>query len=121
MHIKNPGPEIKKAVTSAVEWFKESAIQGIRVERIESSEAKFIYHQTKYDNIVVKDPHAPRIWARFYELGTHKPIFCGRDGIVRYSMAEIDRDRRTGYAWYHYAPEEVLTLYKQWAKDNLEN
>jgi len=121
MQIKNPGPEIKKAVAGAVEWFKESAIHAIRVERIDAPEEKFIYHTAKYDMIVVKDPGAPLIWARFYELGTHKPIFCGLDGIVRYSMAEIDRDRRTGYAWYHYAPEEVLTLYKQWAKDNLEN
>lgn len=31
-------------------------------------------------------------------------------------MKEIDRDRRTGYGWYTYVPEEVYELYKEWEK-----
>jgi PelA/Pel-15E family pectate lyase len=118
MQIDDPRKEIIDAVENAVQWFRDSEIYGIREKWIESTEEQFIYHKTKYDKIVVEDPQAPRIWARFYELVSHKPIFCGRDGIVRYSMAEIDRDRRTGYGWYNYAPEEVYTLYEQWHKSN---
>ncbi|MGI6611026.1 MAG: pectate lyase [Limnochordia bacterium] len=39
-------------------------------------------------------------WARFYEIGTNRPIFVGRDGIIRYDISEIDQERQSGYAWY---------------------
>ena len=116
MRIDNPSAEIINAVESSMKWYCDSEIHGIRQEWIEADEEKFIYHKTKYDKIIVKDDEAPRIWARFYELGTHVPIFCGRDGIVRYSMSEIDRDRRTGYGWYVYDPEELYTVYLEWKK-----
>ena len=29
-------------------------------------------------------------------------------------MKDIGRDRRTGYGWYTYAPEEVLNYYPTW-------
>lgn len=116
MRVDHPDDKIIDAIESAVKWFKDSEIHGIRVKWIKSSEEQFIYHKTKYDKVIVKDPSAPRIWARFYELGSHVPIFCGRDGIIRYSLAEIGRDRRTGYGWYNYAPEEVYTLYEKWYK-----
>ena len=28
---------------------------------------------------MVSDASAPLLWARFYELGTHRPLFLGRD------------------------------------------
>jgi PelA/Pel-15E family pectate lyase len=64
----------------------------------------------------VKDPNAPPIWARLYELGTNRPLFCNRDRKVVYSLAEVDRERRTGYSWYIYAPAEVLKKYLEWQK-----
>ena len=48
----------------------------------------------------VPDPMAPVLWARFYEIGTNRPIFSGRDSIVKYSLAEIEHERRNGYSWY---------------------
>jgi PelA/Pel-15E family pectate lyase len=116
MQIENPSIDIIDAVESSMKWYSDSEIRGIRQEWIEANEEKFIYHKTKYDKIIVKDDKAPRIWARFYELNTHVPIFCGRDGIVRYSMSEIDRDRRTGYGWYVYDPEELFTMHPEWKK-----
>ncbi len=118
MRINKPSSEVIDAVESAVAWFRESEIHGIKLEWIKSTEEHFIYHSTNYDRIVVKDPEAPRIWARFYELGTHRPIFTGRDGVIKYSMEKIDRDRRTGYAWYIYNPEEVYELYPEWSLKN---
>lgn len=114
---KNPDEKIIEAVETAINWFRESEIYGIRVDRIKAEEEEFIYHRANYDRVVIEDSTAPRIWARFYELGTHKPIFVGRDGIIKYSMKEIDRDRRTGYGWYTYAPEEIYQLHKEWEKD----
>ena len=58
--------------------------------------------------MVVADPTAPPIWARFYEIGTNRPFFCGRDGVKKYSLAEIEHERRIGYAWYTNAPAYLL-------------
>lgn len=114
MKINNPDEKIKNSINSAVQWFEESAISGIKVEIIKAPETAFKYHKTDRDKIVVKDDDAPRIWARFYELGTHVPLFCRRDGVKVYTLAEVERERRTGYGWHHYAPEEVLKKYPKW-------
>jgi len=114
MSIDNPSEEIINSVQSAVRWFEESRINGIRVDWVDSTHADFVYHSTDKDRVVVEDPDAPPIWARFYELGTHKPLFCRRDGEIVYSMKEVERERRTGYAWYVDWPQEVLDLYPEW-------
>jgi PelA/Pel-15E family pectate lyase len=117
MSIRNPTPGIVAAVEAAVQWFRSSRIVGIRVEEIEAPAEQFIYHKSRSDKVVVQDPHAPAMWARFYELGTGKPLFSDRKGKRLYSMAEVERERRTGYAWYTYAPEEVLRRYPTWKKE----
>ncbi|MEX0736454.1 MAG: pectate lyase, partial [Bacteroidota bacterium] len=96
MSIRNPTPEIIAAVEAAVQWFRSSRITGIRVEEIDAPAEQFIYHKSRSDKVVVQDPHAPAIWARFYELGTGKPLFSDRKGKRLYSMAEVERERRTG-------------------------
>jgi PelA/Pel-15E family pectate lyase len=79
MSIKDPSPAIIDAIESAVAWFEQSQIKGI-----------------------------DSTWARFYEIGTNRPIFVGRDGVVKYSVAEIEDERRTGYNWYVDAPAKLL-------------
>ena len=41
------------------------------------------------DTKVIDDPAAPALWARFYDLETGKPFFCGRDGIKHDSLDQI--------------------------------
>ena len=54
-------------------------------------------------------------WARFYEIGTNRAIFAGRDGIVRYSVQEIEKERQDGYAWYGTWPRDLLAkAYPAW-------
>ena len=62
----------------------------------------------KKDGWVKTDPTAGPLWARFYELGTHRPIFIGRDKIVRYALSEIERERRGGYDFYGDWAETLL-------------
>ena len=51
----------------------------------------------------------------FRSLGTNRPIFSGRDSVIRYSMAEIEYERRNGYRWYVDAPAKLLeTDYPAW-------
>jgi PelA/Pel-15E family pectate lyase len=56
-------------------------------------------------------------WARFYELETNRPIFSGRDGVIRYKLEEIEQERRDGYAWLGTWPrplvEEEYPAWKQ--------
>ena len=66
------------------------------------------------DRVVVTDTTAPPIWTRYYELKTHRPLFCNRDSKVVYSLAEVDRERRDGYGWYTYGPQKVLDSYAAW-------
>jgi PelA/Pel-15E family pectate lyase len=114
MSIENPDQNIVEAVQSSVKWFQESKILNTRVETVKAPEEKSQYRTFALDKVVVADTMAPPIWTRYYELGTHKPLFCDRNSKFLYSMAEISRERRVGYAWYTYAPKEVLKRYKEW-------
>ena len=56
-------------------------------------------------------------WARFYEIGTNRPIYSGRDGVVRYDISEIEAERRNGYAWLGNWPARLVeTEYPRWQR-----
>jgi PelA/Pel-15E family pectate lyase len=116
MSLDHPSPEIIHAIQSAVKWLHDSRIFGIRVKTIDAPKEVFKYSTSTIDRVVVKDTNAPPIWARLYELGTNKPLFCNRDAIPVYSLAEVERERRSGYTWYHYEPERVFQKYPEWQK-----
>lgn len=118
MEIEKPKKEIVSAIENAVTWFKESEIQHTRVKSIPAPRMVTPFRVSTGDRIVVDDPTAPPIWTRFYELKTHRPLFCNRDSKVVYSLAEVDRERRDGYSWYNYAPQKVLDRYPTWEKEH---
>ena len=110
MRLENPTPEIVHSVEAAIAWFESARISGIRVELVEDPTAP-----KGKNKIVIPDGNAKPMWARFYEIGTNKPIFSGRDGVKKYSLAEIESERRNGYAWLGYWPETLLrTEYPAW-------
>jgi PelA/Pel-15E family pectate lyase len=100
---EKPTPEVAAAIESAVDWYRRNKIVGFRWERING------------ENRLVKDKSAPPIWARFYEIETMKPIFIGRDALIRYDVMQIEAERRNGYAWYVSEPNELLNEdYPRW-------
>ncbi len=109
MALDHPSPAIIDAIKSAIAWFENSKIAGIKiVDKPDSSPRGF-------DRIVVTDRNAPPQWARFYEIESNKPIFIGRDAINRSSLAEIEQERRTGYNYYVDAPAKLLREdYPKW-------
>ncbi|MCC8089756.1 MAG: pectate lyase [Rikenellaceae bacterium] len=109
MQIPDPSEEIIKAVDGAVKWFDNHKIKGIRIERRKKGDL--------YDRVVIKDPAAPPIWARFYDLDTQKPFFCGRDGVKKDNLKDIEYERRNGYGWYTYRPQGILDAYPEWRKN----
>lgn len=116
MSIDHPDKEIINAVEHAVAWFEESKIYHTKVKTIPAPYMKTDFRISTTDRVVVTDSTAPPIWTRYYELGTHRPLFCNRDSKVVYSLAEVTRERRDGYSWYNYSPQKVLNRYPQWQK-----
>ena len=58
--------------------------------------------------MVVPDPAAPPLLARFYDINTNTPLFVGRDGKVKQHLSELAQERRTGYNWYAEFPEDLV-------------
>ena len=110
MSIESPSPEIIDAVQSAVRWFHEARLTGMREVRVDAPDTP-----RGWDKEIIEDPDAPPLWARFYTIGTNKPIFCSRDGVPRENLADISYERRTGYSWLGpYARDLLARDYPAW-------
>lgn len=107
MSLKDPSKEVITAVDAAVAWFEKTKITGIKIEEATGADGK-------KDRVVVQRADAEPLWARFMELDTNRPFFCDRDGIKKYTLAEIGYERRNGYGWYTNEPKEVLKKYAKW-------
>lgn len=94
--IPDPDDEIIESINAAVTWMTEVQIYGIKVL------------SSGNDRVVIQDPDADPTWARFYEIGTNRPIFGDRDGSLHYDMSEISQERRAGYAWYGSWPKKLV-------------
>jgi pectinesterase len=116
MAIPDPSAEVIAAIEGAVDWLESVKLTGVREDH--PPDATLAH---KHDRVLVADPAAPPVWARFYELGTHRPVYGGRDGIVRYDLAEVEPERRGGYAWHNDDPARLLERdYPRWrAKHHL--
>jgi PelA/Pel-15E family pectate lyase len=112
MTIDHPSAQVVEAIESAVAWFNKARIRGIKwVEKPDASNPR------GFNRVVIKDPNAAPLWARFYEIGTNRAIFVGRDGITRYDVADIEAERRNGYNWYVDEPARLLSKdYPAWLK-----
>ena len=113
MEQPHPSEEVKDAINSAMAWFKEVAIHDYATKVIPApNEVK------GKDVLLVKSPGAT-IWARFYEIGTNRPFFSGRNSEKKYDLKEIENERRAGYKWYGNWPEQLLRKdYANWLKKN---
>ena len=103
MAEEKPNQAIIEAIEAAIGWYRAHKIDGWRWEKQGG-------HQ-----LLSPDTNAPPLWARFTEIETMKPIFSGRDAIIRYDVMEIEAERRDGYAWYVSEPNRLLEKdYPQW-------
>jgi pectate lyase len=110
MQLQNPSDRVKRAVKGAAIWYQQHKLTGLRTQRRPDKNAP-----KGFDVIVVNDPHAPPLWARFYDLQTGQPFFCGRDGIKKPTLAQIELERRAGYVWLGTWGQKVLDAYPKWA------
>ncbi|WP_114748473.1 pectate lyase [Pleomorphovibrio marinus] len=110
MGLEDPDERVIQAIESAVEWFEEVKIEEKKVVRKEDPSL-----HRGHDRLVVEDEDAGPLWARFYEIGTNRPMFVGRDGVVRYRLADIEHERRVGYSYLgNYAEKLLEEYYPTW-------
>ncbi|HTK73690.1 MAG TPA: pectate lyase [Gemmataceae bacterium] len=110
MSLEKPSPEVIAAIESAVKWFEEAKLTGIKQVFAPDPQAP-----RGRNKVVVKDPDAPPMWARFYEIGTNRPIFSDRDGVPKRELADIGYERRNGYSWLGTWPADLLAKeYPAW-------
>jgi pectinesterase len=92
------------AIEDGAAWFEAVRISGWREEKRDGNK------------VMVEDKNAPPLWARFYEIGTNRPIFAGRDSVKRYRMEEIEYERRNGYSWYNHEGDDVAREFARWKR-----
>ncbi|HEY0862993.1 MAG TPA: pectate lyase [Lacunisphaera sp.] len=103
MSIPQPSPEIIAAVDGAMAWFSAHALPGVTWDR----------EATAGSGLVPK-PGTPDLWARYYEIGTGRPVFGERDRSVHYVVTELTTERRKGYGWYNNRGATLPAMYARW-------
>ncbi|WP_438445390.1 pectate lyase [Gorillibacterium sp. sgz5001074] len=98
MSLPDQTPAVKKAVDSALRYFQDVRVDGMKFDK---KDPKGIY--------ILPDP-SKTLWYRFYEIGTNKPIFSGRDGVIKHQVNEIELERIQGYSWTGEWPAKILNI-----------
>lgn len=122
MRIDQPDERVRRAIESGAEWLSRSRIMGLRVDRVDAEAVRYQNHTSRYDVVAIEDPAAGPIWARFYEIETNRPFMANRDGRKVYKLADVERERRTGYGWYtgspaHFLEREYPAWRRKWMDD----
>ena len=113
MLVENPSTAVQQAIKDAIDWFDTFKIVGITTQKITD-----LTQTSGLDVIVVSAPGTVS-WARFYDLNNSVPMFCGRDGIPKLTLAEIENERRVGYSWYgNWASNLIGSEYTSWKSKN---
>jgi PelA/Pel-15E family pectate lyase len=109
MRQKNPSSEIIAAVEAAVNWLESVKIKGFKYVDVDAPN-----EPNGKDRVILPDTNST-IWARFYEIGSNRPFFSGRDSDKKYDLRQIEVERRTGYGWYGTWPATLLLVdYPKW-------
>ncbi|SHF14250.1 pectate lyase, PelA/Pel-15E family [Microbulbifer donghaiensis] len=103
MELERPSVEIKRAIESAHDWFAANQKKGYRWAKGE--------HDYKE---LLPAANTDPLWARFYEIGSNRPIFGDRDGAVYYDIRKVSQERLRGYGWYTEHPYKVLKRFPDW-------
>ncbi|SHM52466.1 pectate lyase [Gracilibacillus kekensis] len=90
--------EIEQAVLAGLEWLDEVKLEGIRYVSGDPNNEYFVEDENS------------TAWYRFYEIGTNKPIFSGRDGVIKHDIMEIEEERRNGYSWGGHWATQLLEI-----------
>jgi PelA/Pel-15E family pectate lyase len=105
MEQPKPDSNIVAAVHGAAAWFEKTQIRGMTYRRVGDEGRK-----------LVASPDSGSTWARYYEIGSDRPIFGDRDKSIHDVVDEISRERRDSYAWFSDGPDEALKQFAKWSE-----
>lgn len=106
IELPNQNPSTIRAVHAAASWLERTALHDLAYKHTAANDGRHL----------VPAPGAGRIWARYCEIGSNRPLFGDRDKTIHDNVDEISRERRDGYAWFVTTPENALKRYAVWAK-----
>ncbi len=112
MSLSKPSQAIVNSVEAAVEWFRNTEIDGYKREYFKNADGKKDWRLVKCADGEESKP----LWARFYTLDGNRPFFCDRDGVMKFDVSEIGHERRNGYSWYNSEALKVFKKYDQWSR-----
>jgi len=101
MSIEEPSQEVADAIVAGAEWYRDSEVTD----------------RDTLKDIGVGEPG----WARFYDIPTNRPIFSGRDGVKKFSHADIEAERAEGYCWWARYGDAVARAYAKWKRRHKDN
>ena len=105
MRVPHPDRRVVDAVHAAAAWFEKTKINDVAFRR-----------EGDNGRQLVSEPGSGPLWARYYQIGTDRPIFGDRDKTIHDDVNEISLERRNGYSWYNAGPAQALEQYAQWSK-----
>jgi PelA/Pel-15E family pectate lyase len=100
-----PDEKIIESVNAAAAWFEKTGIRDMTFKVVPGQGRR----------LVPAPGHGP-IWARFYQIGTDRPIFGDRDKTIHDNVDGISDERRNGYSWFSNGPQRALDRYEEWKK-----
>jgi PelA/Pel-15E family pectate lyase len=103
MQLPNPDPNTVAAVHAAAKWFHRTGLPDLTFQRIGTD-----------DRQLVHSPGAGLLWARYYMIGTDRPLFGDRDKTIHDNVMDISKERRRGYSWFSERPSRMLEAYRRW-------
>jgi PelA/Pel-15E family pectate lyase len=101
----HPDAKIVESVNAAAVWFEKTQIHDMVFKVVPGQGRR-----------LVSEPGYGPIWARFYQIGTDRPIFGDRDKSIHDNVDEISNERRNGYSWFSNGPQKALDRYAEWKK-----
>ena len=103
MGLPDPNPNTVTAVHAAAAWFEKTKLRDVAFKAV-GDEGKQL----------VPAPGAVPLWARYYEIGTDRPVFGDRDKTIHDDVKELSAERRNGYSWFNESPKRALEQYVRW-------
>ena len=104
--LPHPNQAEQQSIRAAAAWFRKTAIYGEQWQR------------TPNGRELLPAPGAGPIWARYYQIGTDRPIFVDRDKTIHDKVADLSVERRNGYAWYSASAQKALDRFMQWSTEH---
>jgi PelA/Pel-15E family pectate lyase len=103
MRLPHPDLKLVAAVHDAAAWFERTQLRDVAFKAVGDEGRQ-----------LVASLGAGPLWARYYQIGSDRPVFGDRDKSIHDNVSELSQERRNGYSWFGDGPKRALEQYRQW-------